>query len=58
MFVQVGRIIDLTNTWRYYSREEIDELGIEHLKVNKLLCLCTAVSMHYICSTTRKRRIP
>lgn len=31
--VQVGLIIDLTNTWRYYERDEIDELGIEHLKV-------------------------
>lgn len=30
---QVGRIIDLTNTWRYYNRDEIDKLGVEHLKV-------------------------
>ncbi|BDA47945.1 mRNA-capping enzyme [Coccomyxa sp. Obi] len=30
---EVGRIIDLTNTWRYYERDEIDELGVEHVKI-------------------------
>ncbi|EIE27392.1 hypothetical protein COCSUDRAFT_34803 [Coccomyxa subellipsoidea C-169] len=31
--VEVGLLIDLTNTWRYYERDEIDALGVEHLKV-------------------------
>ncbi len=30
---KVGLLIDLTNTWRYYERDEIDALGVEHLKV-------------------------
>lgn len=30
---QVGLLMDLTNTWRYYERDEIDELGVWHLKV-------------------------
>ncbi len=33
---QVGLLMDLTNTWRYYERDEIDELGIWHLKVPPL----------------------
>ena len=39
---QVGLMIDLTNTWRYYERDEIDELAVEHLKVcppNASACL-------------------
>lgn len=41
--IQVGRIIDLTNTWRYYERDEIDELGVEHLKVILLLPVACSI---------------
>ena len=31
--VQVGLIIDLTNSWRYYDLEEVTCLGVEHKKI-------------------------
>ena len=30
---QVGLVLDLTNTWRYYDPKDWLERGIEHLKV-------------------------
>ena len=30
---QVGLIIDLTNSWRYYDLEEVTSLGVAHLKI-------------------------
>lgn len=30
---QVGLMIDLTNSWRYYELEEVTDLGITHLKI-------------------------
>lgn len=33
MLLQVGLIIDLTNSWRYYDLDEVTCLGVEHLKI-------------------------
>ena len=30
---QVGLIIDLTNSWRYYDLEEVTCLGVAHIKI-------------------------
>ena len=32
--MQVGMVIDLTNTWRYYDVEEWTTQGVEHCKVS------------------------
>ncbi len=31
--LQVGLIIDLTNSWRYYDLDEVTDLGVEHVKI-------------------------
>lgn len=31
--IQVGLVIDLTNSWRYYEPEEVTDLGVAHLKI-------------------------
>lgn len=38
---QVGLVLDLTNTWRYYDPSEWLSRGVEH---HKVLCPCSATA--------------